>query len=81
MTQNTVKLTNTRGNTPAEGRPRIVFRRDTVAIEQTVCAAHMHWICSGVIAASCRTTYFHCDVRDSGFSVEQVNQLVHATGR
>ena len=47
------------------------------SIEPTVCAAHVHWICSGqVFAASCRTKHFHCDVCDSGLSVQQVSQLV-----
>jgi len=47
VTQNTVTLTNTRGNTPAEGRPRSVFLRDTASTEPTVlcytCALDLLW--------------------------------------
>jgi len=64
--QHTVTPTNTRGNTPAEGCPWSVFRRDTASmIEPTVCATQ----CTGFDLESLLIRvgqHFHRDVRDSG---------------
>ena len=65
VTQNSVTLTNTRGNTPAEGSPRSVFLRDTASTEPSF-VLHM---CTGFALESLLLRvgqYFHRDVRDSG---------------
>ena len=63
VTQNTVTLTNTRGNTPAEGRPRSVFLHDTASTEPTVLCYTGFALESLLLRVG---QHFHRDIRDSG---------------